>query len=150
MILIVALMAAFAAPDFRERTTKAQLASAVTELQSSLTIARSEALRIGKYSKVKAIGSNGADFSQGWQILVPEKGSTTGEYIAAQFKSPKGLGKFQLVTTGSKEIKFRGDGRADISSDTYFCLHTKSGGKNLYRKIFITKAGQIYVATDNC
>lgn len=150
VILIVALMAAFAAPGFRERTVKAQVGGAVTELQAALAMARSEALTNGKTAVLTS--SSGADFSTGWEVKVPIRGSNSSDpdFIAASFQPPKGLSEFTLYNAVNNQVKFFGDGRLDLSSDAYFCIKAESTANTEERKVLLTRAGQAMVLNDSC
>lgn len=150
VIVIIALMAAFAAPGFRERTVKAQVGGAVTELQAALAMARSEALTNGKAAVL--ISSGGSDFLAGWEIKVPIRGgnSSDPEFTAASFLPPKGLSEFTLYNSVDNQVKFFGDGRLDLRSDAYFCIKADSTANTEERKVLLTQAGQAMVLNGSC
>ena len=66
VLVIVAILAAIAAPDLRMMVPRMRVKTAAGDLHTTLMFARSEAIK--RNATVSVIPSNGADWSQGWRV----------------------------------------------------------------------------------
>jgi prepilin-type N-terminal cleavage/methylation domain-containing protein len=145
VIAIIGLLAAFVAPNFGFRALRSQIAGAVSELQSSLAMARSVAVTNGNQSIVKA-KDGGTDFlNTEWQVI--SKDNAGKEIVVGVFSAPKGLKAFNMVNGGpSNNIIFLGDGRRDTKATGEFCIEGERDGRSIVRKVVISGAGQVIVS----
>ncbi|MDR3352533.1 MAG: GspH/FimT family pseudopilin [Zoogloeaceae bacterium] len=91
VFIIIAIMAAFAIPNFKETYQQARMTSYADELVSAIQLTRSEAIKRG--ARVRMVPGLAADYtpsgdySQGWQI-VADKFSKDGGKVVLQKHGP--------------------------------------------------------------
>src|SRR5919198_3299240 len=66
VLVIVAILAAIAAPDLRMIAPRMRVKTAAGDLHTTLMFARSEAIK--RNATVTVIPNNAADWSQGWRV----------------------------------------------------------------------------------
>jgi prepilin-type N-terminal cleavage/methylation domain-containing protein len=69
-VSILAILATIAVPNMRSFLDNSKLASAVSDMNSALAVARSEAMKRGTFVTLRTNGSGGASFGDGWTIFV--------------------------------------------------------------------------------
>lgn len=70
VIAIMAILAALAVPSFRGMTNDNRLVTQTNAFTSSMSIARSEAIKRGVNVSVTAVGGAGGNFAKGWCIHI--------------------------------------------------------------------------------
>lgn len=103
LLAITALMSAYFAPAFRNLIDSVKVTTAVSQFQSALSVARSEARRRG--IRTDLIPAKGRDWSQGWVVIIDTNNNQQadpGELIMHYVDSmPDGL----VVSAGLRDPK---------------------------------------------
>lgn len=100
VVAVLGVLAAIALPSFQSLTQSQQVKSASFELFSSLSLARSEAIK--RNGDVTVTPANAADWGRGWTIS-----SAGGETIKSQ-----GALKGVVITLGPANVIYARSGRA--------------------------------------
>jgi type IV fimbrial biogenesis protein FimT len=96
-IAILAILAAIAVPNLRSFLDNTKLGSAVSDVNSALSLAKSEAMKRGRHVSLRTVGSGASSFNEGWTIFVDETPptgvipTTAPVIIARQDKLPTDL-----------------------------------------------------------
>ncbi len=96
-IAILAILAGIAIPNLRSFLDSSKLSSAVSDVNSALGLAKSEALKRGRHVSLRTVGTGASSFNQGWTIFVDETPptgiipTTAPVIIARQDKLPSDL-----------------------------------------------------------
>lgn len=117
VVTIGALLAAAALPNFSSFVAKMKLKTAVTDLHSSLLLARSEALK--RNATVSIVPANTADWSQGWSVKFGTAVlSKQDPYSALTFTPTSAAFGSKTVTS----VAFQGTGREGSTDGVAFIL----------------------------
>jgi type IV fimbrial biogenesis protein FimT len=127
VLAIAAILAAIAAPSFRETIQNNRLVTQVNELQASLGLARSEAIKLNNNVIVCSINTAtnkcGANWANGWNVFVDTDADgdfTAGENILRVHGAISGG---NTLTYDQSTMSYTGTGlsRTNIISTFTFC-----------------------------
>lgn len=154
VIAIVAILMILATPSFVKFQKNSELTSAINNLSSSLSAARTEAMRSGGTAIVEPISG---DWSKGWRAY----GDTDGDnaYTAgtdnlldsAPASSQSGLGTDVTITTTSNQfptdgIAFNGDGYpVQVGTSTFLSGELRLTNTLRSRQLVLQPTGQVRV-----
>ena len=151
VVTIAGILAAFALPNFRDMIGRTRLKTAASDLHTSLTLARSEAVKRNASIDVVPTGG-GSNWAVGWEV---KSGSTVlstqDGYSAVTFTTKDASYSTALTTT---KVTFTGTGRATTtstpgSSSIAFIL-TSSGTLGTWaRCVVLDPSGRPAVRSDN-
>ena len=150
-IAIAAVLAGLAAPSFREAMANNRLKSHISALQTSLTLARSEAIKrkarvVVCKSADQANCTTTGDWQQGWIVFVDGNDSASVDPGEALIQKVEALsGSFILRAGGNLTdyVSYTGTGAAKLkASDTdqvgTFVLCQPAGGNARQLDLFVT------------
>lgn len=130
-VAIMAILASIAAPGMREYIASSRVTAAASDLLSTLTHARNEAIRRGKPVTVAAIG--GA-WQQGWASTVGATVLSAAGATSSDIQIKNNLASVTFNTDGSTA----NTGAIDVSSS--------SGYSTRSRKLQILASGKAFVS----
>ena len=146
VVVIVAILATFAAPNLSEMVGRMRLKTASGELHTSLLFARSEAIK--RNAVVTIVPTNAADWSQGWQVQ--DAGAVVMQrqdaFPGVTFSTRNAAYAAQAVAT----IAFNGSGResANGAGGVAFVLTLPAYGNVLARCVVLDPSGRPAVRND--
>ncbi len=162
-VAIVAILAAIAFPSFEATMRSNRVATATNELQASISLARSEAMRNPNGAAIctsRAGTACDGEWSDGWLVWVDTDGDgqlDSGERVVRFSQSNSKLSFTGTSTAGNaqaKRIRFDQRGRLrsdDASTRTIeFKPQSCSTGQTLVRKLVLGSSGQPRVTKENC
>lgn len=104
VISIVAILASLAIPSFVEIFRTNRLSSAASALQSSLNLARSEAIKRGANARVVvAAKTTAGDYTLGWEVFVPPN-VTTAVYTVTPSATDVEYSRLEVITAPSSPV----------------------------------------------
>lgn len=162
-VAIVAILAAIAFPSFESTLRSNRVATATNELQASISLVRSEAMRnpngAAMCTSVAGAACDG-EWSDGWLVWVDTDGDgvlDSGERVVRFSQSNSKLAFTGTSTAGdarAKLIRFdqRGRLRSDDASTRTIEFKPQScgSGQALVRKLVLGPSGQPRVTKENC
>jgi type IV fimbrial biogenesis protein FimT len=117
VVAIAGILAAVALPNFRSLILKTRLKTASSDLHSSLSLARSEAVK--RNATVTVVPVSTSDWSQGWSVKFGSAVvSKQDAYTAVTFTPRNAAYGSKAVTS----ISFQGTGREGSSDGVAFVL----------------------------
>lgn len=146
VLLILAVLATLAAPSFKSLIVNQRVKSAISDLQASLFLARSEAVK--RAAQVSVVPDSG-DWKNGWVICVDANGNSscdTGEMVIER-RLPLSIGVASISGSG---ITYRSDGRLSAGAAT---IKASASGVNgvMERCVLIDLSGRPSVSVgDGC
>lgn len=114
VLIILAVLLTLAAPSFKSLVVTQRVKSAISDLQASLFLARSEAI---KRAALVSVVPNSSDWKNGWVICVDANGNSacdTGEVVIER-RLPLSIGVASISGSG---VTFRRDGRLSAGAAT--------------------------------
>lgn len=137
VIAIVAILATLAAPAFSEFIKSQRIKSMATDLNSSLTLARSEAIKRNK--NVTMSPTTAGAWQSGWQIADPDNAGSNIEVHSA----------FAGITaTGPDSVIYRNSGR--ISGAAAPAFNMSASGTTAQRCVSVDLSGRPYIKAAAC
>lgn len=162
-VAIVAILAAIAYPSFESTMRSNRVATATNELQASISLVRSEAIRNPNGAALCTSQAGTAcdgEWSDGWLVWVDSDGDgqlDSGERVVRFSQSNPSLTISGTSTAGlaeAKRIRFdqRGRLRSDDGSTRTITIRPASCGTNqpYVRKVVVGTSGQPRVTKENC
>ncbi len=137
VVAIVAILASLAAPSFSELIKSQKIKSMATDLNASLTLARSEAIKRNK--NVTLSPTTAGAWEGGWQIADPDN---AGNYIEVHSAFAS------LTVTGPDNVTYRSSGR--ISGATAPAFNISAAGTTAQRCVTVDLSGRPYVKAAAC
>ncbi|MCL2524291.1 MAG: GspH/FimT family protein [Betaproteobacteria bacterium] len=134
-MVILAIVAAIAAPNFNRMIESWRVRQASETLSSTLYYARSEAIKRGGNVAVKFLDSGG---SSGWEVVCVNNACGTDDTVLQQYVTPAGL------NIGASAIVFNRWGLVDGGSS--FSVMAGSSIKN----VCLGAAGRVHISGDPC
>ena len=131
---IVALLTAFGLPALQQLVASQRVGNAASQLQSSLLLTRSEALK--RNADVQLSPTVGQDWTSGWRVLLASDGTVLSTTEA----------QVNLVITGPASVLYRSSGRGEAASG----VKLSSAGSSAIRCITIGLTGIPVVASTGC
>lgn len=153
---IIAIAAAIGFPSYRYVTASNHISKSVSDLQSSLELARSHALKTGLPTIVCPAGpnalacSNTADWSDGWMIAVADNGCSTSTVSGQPVQRTNGLSArykadYEPATTGHTWQCFNRIGVSPTGYHGKFVFNVTEGD-DLYKRCVVTSpAGAVQI-----
>jgi type IV fimbrial biogenesis protein FimT len=112
-IAILAILATIGIPSFQTFLVNSQRRAAVSDIVSSLALARSEAVKRGTAVRLQSAGTGAISLQNGWVVFVDEDGSgavpAVGSPLLIESKAPYPTGKLQIGSAsmvGSNGLEF--------------------------------------------
>jgi type IV fimbrial biogenesis protein FimT len=137
VVAIVGILAALAAPSFSELIKGQRMKSMATDLNSSLTLARSEAVKRNK--NVTISPTTPGSWQGGWKIADPDN---AGAFIQDH-------SAFAGVTsTGPASVTYQSSGRVQGAAAPAFEI--SAGGVTTHRCVSVDLSGRPYVKAAPC
>ena len=143
VVAIAGILAVVALPNFASFIAKMKLKTAVTDLHSSLLLARSEALK--RNAVVSVVPANTADWSQGWSVKSGTAVLSTQDAYSALTFTPRSA-SFGTKTVTS--ISFQGTGREGSSDGIAFILTATNYPSLDARCVILDPSGRPTVRVD--
>jgi type IV fimbrial biogenesis protein FimT len=134
-LIIVGILAAIAAPAFTSLIASQNIKTSASMLQSSLLLARSEAL---KRNTVVTVTPNGGQWASGWTVAV----SATSETLSSNNKST------QAVVTGPASVQYNNAGRPSAGGGSTFKFSSASTSD--IRCLNVDLSGMPMITTSGC
>lgn len=151
VVTIAGILATFALPNFRDMIGRARLKTAASDLHTSLTLARSEAVKRNANVDVLPAGG-GSNWAVGWEVKSGTTVlSTQDGYSSVTFTTKDASYTTALATT---KITFSGTGRASTtsspaSSSIAFILTSPATLGTWARCVVLDPSGRPAVRSDN-
>lgn len=136
VIAIVGILASLAAPSFSELIKSQRIKSMATDLNSSLTLARSEAIKRNK--NVTLSPATVGSWQEGWQIADPDFAGNNIEVHSA-FSG--------LTATGPDSVIYRSSGRIAGTAPTF---NISATGTTAQRCVSVDLSGRPYIKAEAC
>jgi len=137
VVAIIGILASLAAPSFRELILSQRVKSMATGLNSSLTRARSEAIKRNKDVTLSPVTAG--SWQDVWLIADPDNAGT---YIETLPAFPG------LMATGPASVTYRASGR--IQGNTAPAFSISAGGSSAQRCISVDLSGRPYAKAAAC
>ncbi len=129
-VAIVAILSSLAAPSFREMTATQRVRTAVSALNESLWLARSEAIK-----RNTTVAFSFASAGGGWKVTAGAQTLHTQDPFAG-------------VSSGAGEFAFNSQGR--LAKREGLPLEVGVAGVDVYRCVNITSTGRSHVEEGKC
>lgn len=137
VVAIIGILASLAAPSFSELIKSQRIKSMATDLNASLTLARSEAIKRNR--NVTMSPTTAGYWQNGWQIADPDNAGSNIEVHAA-FAG--------LTATGPDDVIYRSSGR--IQGTTAPAFNISATGTTAQRCVSVDLSGRPYVKAAAC
>jgi type IV fimbrial biogenesis protein FimT len=137
VLAIVAILATLAAPSFNELIKSQRIKTMASELNASLTLARSEAIKRNR--DVTISPTTAGSWTSGWQIADPDNPGNNIEVHSAVTN---------LTVTGPDDVTYRSSGR--ISGATAPAFDISAPGTNTHRCVAVDLSGRPYLKSGAC
>jgi type IV fimbrial biogenesis protein FimT len=144
VLVILAVLATLAAPSFRELILAQRVKTATAELQTSLFLARSEAIKRG--STVSVVPASG-DWRNGWIVCVDANSDSSCAATELVIEQKPALSSIGLAAMGGSAISYRRDGRLSGGAAT-IKAYAESGSAIISRCVIIDLSGRPSVALE--
>ncbi len=137
VVAIIGILASLAAPSFSDLIKSQRIKSMATDLNGSLTLARSEAIKRNR--NVTLSPTTVGAWQDGWQIADPDNAGSNIEVHAA-FSG--------LTATGPDSVTYRSSGR--IQGITAPAFNIGAAGTSAQRCVSVDLSGRPYVKAEGC
>jgi type IV fimbrial biogenesis protein FimT len=147
VIAIVALLATLAAPSFQKLIATQRARVTASELNSSLSVARSEAIKRNASTWLCPKAPAPSGWKDGWQIQ-----SSECAVLIAPSQAIENHGAVANTTTiqGPTGITYRNTGRIEGGSAATLTVTSTSGGESVIRYVCVDLSGRPLVDTSSC
>ncbi len=136
-VVVIGILAALAAPSFNDLIKSQRIKSMASDLNASLTVARSEAIKRNKNVTITPITAGA--WQGGWQIADPDNAGNFIETHAAIAT---------LTATGPASVTYRNSGR--IVGTTAPAFNISATGTTAQRCVSVDLSGRPYVKDGAC
>lgn len=136
VIAVIAVLTSLAAPSFSQFIKNQRIKSMASDLNASLTLARSEAVKRNKNVTMSPVS---AYWHNGWQIADPDFASTNIE-IHEAFSG--------LTATGPDSVVYRSSGRLQGNAAPAFNI--SATGTSSQRCVTVDLSGRPYIKDGAC
>ncbi len=137
VVAIIGILASLAAPSFSELIRSQRMKSMATDLNASLTLARSEAIK--RNTNVTLAPATAGSWQSGWQIADPDNVGSNIEVHSA-FTG--------LTATGPDSVTYRSSGR--IQGSVAPAFNISAPGSTAQRCVSVDLSGRPYVKAEGC
>jgi len=137
VVAIIGIMASLAAPSFSELIKSQRIKSMATDINASLTLARSEAIKRNR--NVTMSPTTVGSWQSGWQIADPDNVGSNIEVHDA-FAG--------LTATGPDSVTYRSSGR--IQGTTAPAFNISATGTTAQRCVSVDLSGRPYIKAAAC
>ena len=137
VVAIIGILAALAAPSFSEMIKSQRIKSMATDLNASLALARSEAVKRNR--NVTMSPTTAGSWQLGWQIADPDNAGSNIEVHSA-FAG--------LTATGPDDVVYRSSGRIQGAVAPEFNI--SAAGSNAKSCVSVDLSGRPYVKAAVC
>lgn len=136
-VAIIGILAGLAAPSFSDLIKSQRVKSMASDLNASLTLARSEAIKRNRDVTLSpvTVGS----WQDGWQIADPDNSGSNIEVHSA-FKN--------LTATGPADVTYRSSGRIQGNASPSFDI--SAPGNSTHRCVSVDLSGRPYLKYAAC
>lgn len=135
VVTVVGILASLAAPSFSELIKNQRIKSMASDLNASLTLARSEAVKRNREVTLSPVGS----WQGGWQIADPDFADN---YIEVHDAFAG------LTATGPASVTYRSSGR--VKANTAPAFNISAAGTTAQRCVSVDLSGRPYVKAAAC
>jgi type IV fimbrial biogenesis protein FimT len=143
VVAIVAILASFALPSFRDLVQRSRLKTAASDFHTSLTFARSEAIK--RNGTVSVVPADASDWSRGWSVQFGGNPLIVQDPYASLSIAPRSA-SYGTKTVSS--VDFQGTGR-EGSSDGIAFIVTAAGFPTISaRCVVLDPSGRAAVRQD--
>ena len=158
VVFIIALLAAFAAPNLHSFVVRTRLTAANDDFVAALNLARSEAVRRGAPVTMVRLGTTPRDWTQGWMMFLDVNGNSLLETGAGDelIREGQPLTSPLTLRTSARTpnaIQFRADGRISSPTNTtfLFCYDNKvmEGTQSRSRAVLVNTSGRVRAGRDS-
>ena len=139
VVVIIGILASLAAPSFSELIKSQRMKSMASDLNASLTLARSEAIKRNK-NVMLSPATTAEHWEKGWQIAEED---TPDSYIEVH-SAFAGLSP----TAGPASVIYRSSGR--IQGTTAPAFNISADGVSAQRCVSVDLSGRPYVKATSC
>lgn len=136
-VVVIGILAALAAPSFNDLIKSQRIKTLASDLNSSLTLARSEAIKRNKNVTLAPITSGA--WQGGWQIADPDNAGVFIETHAAMAT---------LTATGPASVTYRSSGR--LVGTTAPAFNISAPGTTAQRCVSVDLSGRPYIKDGAC
>ena len=137
VVVVVGILASLAAPSFSELIKSQRIKSMATDINASLTLARSEAIKRNR--NVTLAPTTAGSWQGGWQIADPDN---AGSYIEVHSAFAN------LTVTGPDDVIYRSSGR--IQGSTAPAFNISAAGTSAQRCVSVDLSGRPYMKAVAC
>ncbi|MFH1603932.1 MAG: GspH/FimT family pseudopilin [Pseudomonadota bacterium] len=137
VLAIMGILASLAAPSFSDLVKSQRIKSMATDLNASLTLARSEAVKRNR--DVTLSPTTPGSWQNGWQIADPDNPGSNIEVHSA-FAN--------LTATGPDSVTYRSSGR--IQGTTAPAFNISAAGTSAQRCVSVDLSGRPYMKAEGC
>lgn len=142
VVAIIGILASLAAPSFSELIKSQRMKSMATDINSSLTLARSEAVK--RNANVAMSPTTAGSWQNGWQIAVPDPLNPGSNLEVIEVHSAFAA----LTATGPDSVTYRSSGR--IQGATAPAFNISAAGVSAQRCVSVDLSGRPYVKAAAC
>jgi type IV fimbrial biogenesis protein FimT len=151
-IAIVAILAAIALPSFQGSLRSNRMATTTNEMLASLALARSEAIRSSRDSRLCATDDGvtcdeGLDWNAGWMVAMDDDRNGSFESVV---RYVQGHPKVVFAGTAATPIDFDYRGRPTPTGTITLQPDECPSGHELVRTLTMNTVGQITTSRSNC
>lgn len=136
-VVVIGILAALAAPSFNDLIKSQRIKTMASDLNASLVLARSEAIKRNKSVTLTPITAGA--WQGGWQIADPDNAGVFIETHAAMAT---------LIATGPASVTYRSSGR--ITGTTAPAFNISAPGTAAQRCVSVDLSGRPYVKDGAC
>lgn len=136
-VAIIGILAGLAAPSFSDLIKSQRVKSMASDLNASLTLARSEAIKRNRDVTLSPVTAG--SWQYGWQIADPDNAGSNIEVHSA-FKN--------LTATGPDSVVYRSSGRIQGNASPAFDI--SATGNSTHRCVSVDLSGRPYLKYAAC
>ncbi len=141
VVAIIGILASLAAPTFSDMIKSQRIKSMATDLNASLTLARSEAIKRNNIATLSP--TTAGSWQSGWQITVPDLNNPGSNIIVEVHSAFTGLS-----ATGPDSVTYRSSGR--VQGSTAPAFNISAPGTSAQRCVSVDLSGRPYVKAEGC
>ncbi len=146
VIVIIGILAALAAPSFSDLIKSQRMKSMASDLNASLTLARSEAIKRNRI--VTLVPATAGAWQNGWQVADPNPNPGIAGEPAEVIEVHSAF--TGLTSTGPNDVTYRSSGRIQGDDPSAFKFNISATGTTAQRCVSVDLSGRPYVKDAAC
>jgi len=139
VVVVIGILAALAAPSFNDLIKSQKIKSMASDLNASLTLARSEAIKRNANATITPTGA----WQGGWQVTISDLNNPGANIVVETHSAVAGV-----TTTGPVDVVYRSSGR--IVGTTAPAFTISAAGTTAQRCVSVDLSGRPYVKDGAC